>query len=445
MLNKVNDKVIFNTLFAGICLVIFLIMLWCNMHTPLLCDDFRYLFTFSTDGPIKRVDSFAEIFPSMAAHRIQMNGRVFPHFIVQLSLILPLQLFDITNSVIFLVSILLIYKCTSMLVPEKQYAYKLLLLCSVFAAIWIFQPNFGQVNLWQDGALNYLWGAALSLGFIYLFLGYLLNGKRPSSIAGIIGCTVLSLANGAWSENAAGALIIFAAILIAYMIVIKKQNIHWSFWLYIAALVVGFAYMVSAPAEFTAKVSEEISLLEPIWRLPRIFFFCKSFWPLWIAAVVMLTVAAVTDIEQDLVFVCAVLVLCAVAACVCLTLGTYVAGRSFFFTVVSLVLVCALLSAALLRRCKAQVFSLLVVVLICLPEPLLLGIIDIGNTERQVKQSEETIMAAVYQGEDSVDVSNIFPETKYSALYELLYISEDLPKRYPNNSMAKYYGIESIY
>lgn len=445
MFNKTNGKAVFHTLFIFICLAIFFIMLWCNIRTPLLCDDFRYLFTFNTDGPIKRVESISEIFPSMAAHRIQMNGRALPHFIVQLSLILPLWLFDICNAAIFLVSILIIYKCTALLVNEEQYVYRLLLLGAAFAATWIFQPNFGQVNLWQDGAVNYLWSSVLSLGFIYLFLNYLLKGRFTTSFIGIIGCTVLSFACGAWSENAAGSLIIFSVILLFYIIIIKKQQIHWSFWLYLVSLILGFAYMVSAPAEFTAKVSEEMSLLEPIWRMPRIFFYYKSFWPLWVAVAIMLTVAAVTDTDRDLVFVCAVLVLCAIASSVCLTLGTYVAGRSFFFTVVVLVLVCGLLSAALVTQCKAQIFSLLVLSIICLPEPLLLGIIDIGSTDSHVMQHEETILAAVHNGEDSVDISNIFPETKYSALYELLYISEDLPKSYPNGSMSMYYGIENIY
>ena len=447
MLKKDNIK-LYNLLFWAVCLFIFVLMLWCNIKTPLLCDDYRYLFTFSTDGPIKRVESLWEIFPSMAAHRLQMNGRVLPHFVVQLSLMLPLWVFDIVNSAVFLLMLLLIEKCAfsgSAQLKKAHPVYRLLLFTGMFAAIWLLEPSFGQVNLWQDGAVNYLWSAALALVPIYLFLRLLLSGEYCRSIPGIAALAAVCFACGAWSENAAGAVLIFVVFILLYEMLIKKQKIHWSFWLYLAAIVAGFVYMVSSPAEFTNKVAEDMSIFEPIWRLPRVFLIFSSFSALWIVAAVLLTCAVLLKANRECIFAAGLLLLCAVAASFCLTLGNYIAERSIFFTVTMMVLCCALLLTELLGHCRVQIFCLLVVLLLYLPGSLLLGIIDIGSTYTAYMESEARIYEAVASGQTEFSVGNIAAATKHCALYGLFYVDTESPNNYPNGSMAMYYGLDKLY
>ena len=77
---------------------IFLLLFVCTHETDLIADDYRYCFSYADDS---RIVSAAQIFPSMAAHRHIMNGRVVPHFLVQLFLMLPKGIFDFVNAAFF--------------------------------------------------------------------------------------------------------------------------------------------------------------------------------------------------------------------------------------------------------------------------------------------------------------------------------------------------------
>ena len=125
---------------------VFMVLLLCNVKTPMIADDFAYSFSFA-DG--QRVDSLGDIFSSMAAHRLWMNGRVIAHFLVQLFLMLPPLVFDIINSTAFAAALYL----TASLARKKGERDSLLLL-GCFCLLWIYAPAFGQVFLWLDGALR---------------------------------------------------------------------------------------------------------------------------------------------------------------------------------------------------------------------------------------------------------------------------------------------------
>ena len=84
---------------AALCLGVFLLLLYCNLHTDLVADDYRYCFSFA-DG--SRISAVRQIFPSMAAHRLSMNGRLIPHFLVQLFLMAPKAVFNLVNALMFL-------------------------------------------------------------------------------------------------------------------------------------------------------------------------------------------------------------------------------------------------------------------------------------------------------------------------------------------------------
>ena len=41
----------------------------------------------------------------------------------------------------------------------------------LFCLLWIYTPSFGQVFLWLDGALNYLWSVLFSLLMLKVYAG----------------------------------------------------------------------------------------------------------------------------------------------------------------------------------------------------------------------------------------------------------------------------------
>ena len=82
--NRVADRTVW-PLYTAVFISAFML----TVLTPKYADDFAYSFSFATD---QRIRSIADIFPSMAVHRVLLNGRVVPHFLVQLFLMFPMSM-----------------------------------------------------------------------------------------------------------------------------------------------------------------------------------------------------------------------------------------------------------------------------------------------------------------------------------------------------------------
>ena len=136
---------------AALCLTGAL-MLLLNLLTPMICDDYRYAFSFATG---ERITGVGEIIPSLAAHGHVLNGRYAPHFFVQLFAMLPEICFDAVNTAVFLLLVTGIYRLA------RGEAWDVLLLLGVFGALFLLPPVFGQNMLWMAGSCNYLWPAAV--------------------------------------------------------------------------------------------------------------------------------------------------------------------------------------------------------------------------------------------------------------------------------------------
>ena len=141
---------------ALVCTGIFGLMLTLNILTPYICDDFTYRINFLTKEPL---GSFLEIFESMYAHSYKMNGRLISHGLAQVFMLLPPLVFDIVNAAVFAGTLLLAVRLGT---GERNGLFLLLSLC----LFWNFLPVFGQVVLWQVGALNYFWSLTALLLFV---------------------------------------------------------------------------------------------------------------------------------------------------------------------------------------------------------------------------------------------------------------------------------------
>ena len=181
----------------------FLIMLFCNLKTNLLADDYMYCFSFA-DG--SRIESLADCFPSMAAHRYSINGRVVCHFLVQVFLMLPLWIFKVLNALILAAEVYLIYR-----IANRDKARNNLLLCCIFGCIWIFTLNFGQVILWLDGSINYLWATFFSLLFLTVYMRKFMYDRDLKALPLRILYVLAAFLVGVYSENCAST-VIFCAV-----------------------------------------------------------------------------------------------------------------------------------------------------------------------------------------------------------------------------------------
>lgn len=446
--------------FALICVCIFSVLLFFNFRTTLLVDDYAYFFDFATSDSISdysesnsslnlvRIQSLQEIFSSMAAHRYTMNGRVIPHGIVQFFLWLSPNLFKVVNSAVFLLQILAIFFSIRFVIHSEkpEYLFKALLLCAIFASIYVFTPSFGQVNLWLDGAVNYLWGSTVSILYMVFILKTFVFGTHSKKI-GIIQLTALILFGftvGSWAENSGGAIIVFMLCII-FAKLLFKERISPAFIFCMLSVIAGFLFMVAAPAELRNKVGDDFSMMR-VFRgfFDVAIFMLRNFLPICAVTAVLFILCFFIHVDNKQLIYVGILILTALAAAFSLAIGSYIAERSFFFTVPVLVMADAWMFTMLINRKRKLILCIVVVLLLFTPKELLAGASDISDTYWSLKANENYIIESVQNGVYDVSIPMVSCNTKYSALYRQMYLNVDTPYTWPNCYMAKYYGADLI-
>ena len=192
--------------------VIFIFIFICNLLTDKCADDYGYFINFATK---ERITSFFEIFESMAAHAVKMNGRLVAHFLVQMFLLLPAGIFKVVNTIVFMMQIFIIYRISA---EDNR---KPMLLLWIFGALWLYEPAFGQVNFWLDGSCNYLWSITAGLIFLYPFINKYIYDKNITNKFVKLIFVIFSFFAGAFLENASASVIFISVLL---LIAIKFIN-----------------------------------------------------------------------------------------------------------------------------------------------------------------------------------------------------------------------------
>ncbi|MCM1125440.1 MAG: DUF6056 family protein [Lachnospiraceae bacterium] len=147
------------TIFLGVCIWgVFLTILAYNVLTPYLSDDFFY------KSNVGEAHNFFELIKQQYQEYLSNSGRVIGQFSIRLSLAGDKMIFNVINSIMFVLLSLLIYWNVK---GRKQYDIPLYLL--IVLALWRYSVNFGETILWICGACNYLWGSVIILGLVTLY------------------------------------------------------------------------------------------------------------------------------------------------------------------------------------------------------------------------------------------------------------------------------------
>lgn len=417
---------------AAVLLGIFLLLVYCNVHTALVADDFQYCFSFF-DG--SRIVSVSQIIPSMAAHRHLMNGRVFPHALVQLFLMLPKGIFNVCNALMFTALIWLLAQTAG-----KRSA---LLLLSVFGCVWVLQPEFGQVFLWLDGSVNYLWCAVLCLVWLRPWSAFFLKGEEPGKLMGVL-YGLFSFVVGAWSENASVGLAFMALLFLGLgWIEGKRKPRPWQL-LGLAAFLGGFAFLMLAPATAANKAAEmKLSVL--LGNFIETGAFYLRFWPLLGSFGLFYALALRAGVGQRRRLLALAFLGGSLAGHFVLTFALYCAGRSTYIALALLIAANAVLLGALIGerwpRLPAALCALCLAVTVW---RVAVGVQDILRTDYLLDFNAALIKECVANGELDIQVPRPYARTKYSALEGLGYLSTEDPGEWYNVCMARYYGAESL-
>ena len=417
---------------------LFAFMFLCNAMTIRLGDDFAYGYSWADDA---RITNPLQIIPSMAAHMERMNGRLVAHAAAQLCLMLPDWIFDVVNSLVFAVQIPLIVRiCKDPGEPQNN-----LLHVSIFCAMWLFELAFGQVNLWLDGACNYLWSVVAGLLFILSYVRYFLEEKThrmklPLAVLFLF----LSVAMGGWAESGSAAFIFMAALLLALGHFWQKKPVSPIHVAGIILAVAGYISIYLAPAQ--ANKGSAMSLMS----LLRGFLSCclrlSDIWILVAAFVILLVLNVCNGTDKKRLALAGVFFLGAMCANFILIFALFYPDRVAISTTVMLICADAILAQSLCAqgnyRKVAQ--SILLLLVLTAPAQLMRGTKDIYDTYAVMKANEDYLYQCAEEGIMDVELPIVLPDTKYSGVKDQRYLSCDDAHTWPNNSMARYYGVDSI-
>lgn len=160
----------------GVILLIFVSMLILSHSVLLSPDDYNYTFVQGTNNT-QRVDSISNAIQTAKFFYNNWTGRIIPHVLIGIFRNLPSVVYEISNSIIFLVFIIFITK-----VLNKKTSF--LSILGVFGYL-AFSMMFGEKFAWISGSFNYLWPCTFLVIFIYYFYNYFRDEKKLNMLSKI--------------------------------------------------------------------------------------------------------------------------------------------------------------------------------------------------------------------------------------------------------------------
>ena len=214
-----------------------------NVLTPVMSDDLFYGKEVSTAG------SVWGLIQQEYNQYMTWSGRSVCHLILRLFLTGNKMIFNVFNSIIFVLLTLLIYWNV-----EHKKKYDLCIFTLINLMLWFFGVVFRQTVLWETGACNYLWGSSIIMSFITCYRYALMHWKdlRHNVLLTIL-FPVLGVLAGWCNENTSGGGLLFVLILTGihcYEGRGVRNNIKPWMITGLAGQLAGFLFMILAPGNF---------------------------------------------------------------------------------------------------------------------------------------------------------------------------------------------------
>lgn len=425
-------------LFYGVAFFVFAIMLLLNFWTPYVGDDFAYFFSWKDRTHLHNV---IQIFESMYAHAFSMNGRLVPHFFVQLFSLMPKGVFNIVNAIVFCLTFILILRNAGL--TGKKYIDGFVLV-GVIAAYWYYIPAFGQVNLWSDGACNYLWSLMFAACFLHPFIQLVLSEKDELTKSKSIFYMVCSLLFGDFSESVSISAIVGATLLVIVYKYISKKKIPVKYYIFIIAAFAGYVFMYLCPAEVANKAGSGSikSMIAALYTCIR--YFIQYGGTLFIIWGVLALVYLYKKLSMKKLLISFIVLLVAIGSDVIFMFASYYPERSMCGMIFFLIQADVILISGLYDT-KYEVLSGILAFVMCMicVLPALSGVADIYSLYKQSVTRNEIIQECQESGTKDVKLPAYITSTKYSAANGLRDVKEEADV-WPNTDMADYYGFNTI-
>jgi hypothetical protein len=231
-------------------LVICAAFFYLNHYTTLAYDDFRYrhivgvgtydlVSEFPTIGEMKNVGDIAL---SMRNSYFETGLRVLPSILGPLFMMTDKTVFDICNTLIYIIFILLI----AFHITGSFRKNNLTLFVIISLLLWFFTPAWGEDFLWLCGSCNYLWTTVLLLFFLVPFRKKIALDTYRLPIVFSILFFLLALLSGSCNENS-GIAVLFLLFCYALYKLKKRKPFALFEILGMAGFLVGYIFLLTAP------------------------------------------------------------------------------------------------------------------------------------------------------------------------------------------------------
>lgn len=420
---------------TGLAITIFMFLL--NCMTKYAADDYCYQYNLA-DG--SAVNNIFDVFRALYDHYMVHSGRVFAHFFVYIFLLLPKIVFNFCGAAIFALQIVLIY----IMAKGKKEKHNVIILSIIFSLIWLYEPAFGQVNLWLTGACNYLFGITIAVGYFCSFVLELYEIKKTSISAAIAWC-LFSFIFGGYSENISFCVAFGAVLILIWIRLVEKRKVGIFPILKIVFALAGYAFMILAPSTLERQAGN-YSLSYYVYNIKNVIvrFFAAYRVPLLIFAGA-LVIAIYLKVNRKRIYLACVCVIVSICSSLMLFVASYISDRSLAASMVFLTLGIAILLYDIWESRYQLVAAILTgCVAVLLVEMLVVGVYDIMWTYNKTARREAYLKECAAKGQQEVVVERINAKTRYSSSYRLPELDSVDQTAYPNQDYEKYYRIESI-
>ena len=430
MKNKITKKQITIVIFS----VIFIFMFVLNFLTPLIADDFSY--SFGADGRIKNL---YDIYNKQVDHYFTWGGRTVAHTIAQIFLLFPKIIFSIANTFAYVLLIYLIYR-----IARGKSEDKPILVIAINLLLWFVLPVFGQTCLWLIGSCNYLWTTDIILIFI---LKYMENKPTKRKILSMILMFLLGIIAGWTNENTAVGAIF---IVVASLFFMKKSKVKLEKWHISGAIgiVIGFILLIAAPGNYARNelfVDNTSVIVKWIYRAVNYSIsFVDILKPLILFTIILVTINIYykKKIEKNVI----VYLIAAVLTVYSMVLSPTFSERAWFGVIIYAIIADMYLLYNVDKLNRVYTYIIADVVLVFLT----LYCSQYLNTALGIKELKSTWNSRIDYIESekannnfNVKVERYVTLDKHNPNYKLEDIAAD-EGTWPNNDIAKYFGIQGI-
>lgn len=267
----------------------------------------------------------------------------------------------------------------------------------------------------------------------------------PRTACGKLGMLALSYVAGSYLESTSFAVIACMILFLAVRRYYFKKTIPHLLITALIIAMIGYVAIYLAPAQWQNKASEW-SLNALVHNLVRAVNMYREFGALAVVFAILMVICLTEKYDTTRVLLASILACGSLAANFIHIVASYYPERSAVAVVILLLAADVVLLRLVLTNVRFHTLAaclMVTMILISIPE-IFSGTEAVAISYMQVRLNEERIWECWEQGIMDIEIYDFYRSSKYDPAYGAKYIDTEDAYSWPNNSMAAYYGVNSI-